>query len=870
MYSRSFLLLYTSLAAVEALFAIAWLFALPSEDGGGLLGFSASRWLLALMLFALAAGFAWASVLIWRRPNVRERLEEGVGRALSRTWVYWGALLLAFIGLLIGVYLIQATFKFTDALILARLQRLLPAIAWAFLVSLQSLILFPWIKAQQAKRASGGNWRSVLAPAGIALAGLALLAAFVAWSRLGLRPDRTGWDSPGTPLLGTQVGLVLLVAILVWGLVAWGHKRWGLKPSYLDLALGVVIWLVAVALWQTQPLQPTYFSPRPQPPNWAYYPYSDAASHDLVAQNLLIGEGFTPISEKPLYSFFLAGLHAAFGQDYLRIVSVQILLLALFPVVLFALARRLGYRLGGLVLAGAVILRERNTIALSGDISVSHSKLLMTDLPTALALAFFTLLLVKWLQEGRTRLRGPFLLGAYLGFLVLLRSQSVVFVPLLLLLVFISAGGAFKHRSTLAIVALSGFLLAALPWLWRNYQANGSFGYSQPLQARYLAKQYSWTPEANDPGFPPDTPTSQFVALGFAHVAEFTRQYPGEVARFVSAHFLHNEVSSLLALPMRFDLADKLVTFYNLRPYWQETQGRLWNECCSLDATIAGSPYWDDWDGVFPRDAWLPLGVNLALIALGLGSAWRRWGWTGLLPLGLHLAYSLSSAVARVSGWRLILPADWVVLLYYCLGLTQLVLCIWAYLSGHDAEFAPSQVAAVKTLAKHPWRQDRIPQMAAVVFGLALLVPLAETWLPARYEPVTSEAVQVAWEQAGLANQAGMDVDTFLDQPGAQVLVGRALWPRYYAADMGEPGGDWPAFNPLPFSRLGFVLAGPRGAQVVLPLLDAPAQFPNAADVLVFGCQEVSYFRAAAVLFTDGRALDLYAGQPQAWLCTTD
>lgn len=861
------LIAWLGLTALEALCALVWVFALPSESGSGwLLGYSKSRWLLAFALFFLAASFAGLSGLILRETKRANQISTLFLKVLSRSLLYWGVVLLLFAALLASTYLVLMVFKFTDALVLARLQRLLPLIAWILLFCLQSLIFLPGLRSGKSEEAQRSKHVTELLPTFIALAGLGLVAVFVSRTTLGLRPDRAGWDSPGTPLLGTQLLIAWLVAALVWAVYTWAQRRWGRKPRNLDLAIFIAIWGTAIALWQAQPLEPTFFSPRPLPPNWAYYPYSDAASHDLVAQNLLIGEGFTPISEKPLYSFFLAGLHTAFGQEYLDVVAAQIVALALFPAVLFAVATRLHHRFSGLFLAGAIILRERNAIALSGDINVSHSKLLMTDLPAALALAFFTLLLIKWQQDGGGRLRWALVLGACLGFIVLLRSQAVLFMPLLLLLVFVSAGKTLQQRTRLAVVALLGFALVALPWLWRNYEATGQFGYSQPLQARYLANQYSWTPEANTPGFPEGTPPSDFVRLGFASAIEFTRNYPGEVARFVSAHFLHNEVSSLLALPMRFDLADKLVTFYNLRPYWQEAEGRLWSECCSLDAYVAETPYWAAWNSAFPRDALLPLSVNLALIALGLGTAWRRWGWPALTPLGLHLAYSLSTAVARVSGWRLILPVDWVLLLYYCIGLGQISLWTWSYLTGKLQSTEAIQ-REQETSPVSDWRQERISQYAALIFGLSLLMPLAERVIPARYEPISTERLEMAWVQAGLADQAGMDLGSFLQQPGASVLVGRALWPRFYAAEMGEPGGDWPAFNPLPFARLGFVLAGPRGDQVVLPLSAAPEEFPNGADALIFGCRGETYFRAAAVLVTYDAASALVSGQPESWAC---
>lgn len=841
------------LPVLEALAAIALIFSSPSQDGvARLLGLSMTRWVLVLGLAGLGAMFA---AMFWlnKRGNARwAKIEARILDKLQNRTLYAALIVASFLLALISFYLCMLAFKFTDALVQARLMRLLPLVLWLLALGAQTLVFVPQLR--ETKKPYSKENSLILKPAAIALATLFLIALLIYATRLGLQPDRTGWDTPGVPLMATQILIAWLGALLLYGLLKLIEQFAGWRLSQLDIFACVSIWLLAVVLWQAQPLTPTYFSPPPRAPNFEFYPYSDAASHDLVAQNLLIGQGFTPVSEKPLYSFFLAMAHAFVGQDYLRIVFAQTLVLGLFPVLLYLLATRMQHRFSGFVLALAVILRERNAIALSGDISVSHSKLLMTDLPTALGLVFLCLLLFKWMESDQKIFRWLLVVGATIGFLILLRSQILILLPFLLVLATLLRGKKLKLRLIYASVLLLGFMLAALPWLVRNYAVNGQFGYSQPLQALYLSKQYSLTPEANDAGFPEGTPTSEYASLGFASVFEFTRQHPDEVAQFISAHFFHNEVSSFLALPIRFDLSDKLVTYYNLLPYWHDAEDRLWRVCCSLDTHIASTPYWSGWDGVVPRDAWLPIAVNLALVALGISAAWQRKGWVALIPLGIHLLYNFSTAVARVSGWRLVLPVDWVLLLYYCLGIGQLSLWSWRYFFGAtpSAKNSPK-----KKFPQLSWRQEKLPQLGLVVLLGALLLPATELLVLPRYMELDAATAVNEWRQSDLADETPLDPNSFLQQSSAQALWGRALYPRYYPAGEGEPGGQWPAFNPLPFARLGFVLIGPQGEHVVLPLEIAPEHFPNDADVLVFGCGQETYLRAVGVIFLNGEAPDL-------------
>lgn len=838
------------LAAQGGLIAAAFGLWLPSE-GGGFLGLSLARWGLLGLLLGLSVVCAGLAVALKRGRPGAQRLAQAFSQPQALNLILGFSLVLG----LVCIYLLLLTAKFTDAFVSARLVRLLPLTVWLVWLAVLSLVWLPRLRPKDGERASEkAAWKPTL------WAGLVLLslAVWMVYTGLGLQPDRTGWDTPGTPLLNTQVTLGWLIALVVAGAVGWANRKFGWRFTRLDALLAVLIWALAAWFWIVQPVLPTYFSVAPTAPNFEFYPNSDAATMDVAAQHLLIGAGLPDVIEKPLYAAFLALLHVVAGQSYASVVNAQILVLALFPALLYLLAKRVHTRFAGLLLAVVVSLREANSLALSGEILVSHSKLLMTDLPAALALAAFTLLLLHWLNKQARNPVWALWVGAALGLMLLLRSQMLIFLPFLALLAFWQAGGGWRPRLQLAAVLLAGFALAALPWLLRNAQRTGQFGYSQPLQMLYMAKQYSLTPELADPGFPPDTPVEDYVRLGSANVRAFVLAHPGEVTRFITAHTLRNEVSSVLALPMRFDLSDRLVTFYNLQPYWQGLEDRLWNECCSLDSYIAETPYWGAWLGDLPSEAWLPLVFNLTVIAVGIGAAWRKLGWLALVPLGLHLLYSVSTALARVSGWRLILPADWVVILFYCVGLTQLTLWLGGFLFGVTPR---AEVEPVVEGGKAVPSRQALLAAAALALLAGAAIPLVEMAVPSRYADLDRAAALQRLQAAGL------DGETFLRQPDARLYWGRGLYPSHYPAGGGLPSNEADAFSPQPFARLAFRLVGPQVYdQVALPAAVAPA-FPHASDVLVLGCAGQGYLRAAAVLFLNEPEAALIAEGPAPFVC---
>ncbi|NOH10474.1 MAG: hypothetical protein HND51_02390 [Chloroflexi bacterium] len=823
-----FLKIYLTLAAFEGLIALAAILLQPTDPKNAwLLGYSRTRLLLAAAVLIGLAILAILSFKAWRDAAWTEKQTQRLINFVQASWLYLGMLLLAGVAVLVGGYGFLFSRVFTDALIQARLERLAPILLWIAFIALQSLLFLPLLRYKESKVTLE---RTIWFPALIASAVFILLAVLMSATRLGLSPDRTGWDDPGVPLLPLQVLLAVLLSLLLYSLLRWLSGRFG----RIDIFIFTALWLGATLLWWNTPLTPTYFSPTPRAPNFEYYPYSDAATQDLIAQNLLIGEGYVLPAEKPLYSLFLVLAHTLVGQDYLAVTNLQVALLALFPAIIYLLGKRLGNPLAGLIAALLVILREHNAIALSGEIGVSHSKLLMTDMPAALAIAAFTLFAIVVLRKQEGWRFYALALGGAVGLMSLLRVQTLLIAAVVGLLLVIQLWSVRRLWWQPILFMTAGYLLAAMPWFVHNGLTGGGFWYQQGFQANYLSQQYSLTPELLDP---------QARDEGFGAVMVFTQEHPGEVGRFITAHFLHNEVSSLLALPSQFSLAENANSFYNLRPLWEGKEAELWEDCCSLLPYVEGDPFWSAWNGVFPTAAVWSLLLNLALIALGIGLAWKRLGWVGLVPLVIHLAYSFSTAIARVSGWRLILPVDWVLLLYYALGMSCLILIVSAFLSGKRVEWE-----SVEQISNESHWNDSpraIYVLGAAVFVLALSMPLLGVVIPQKYAPPSKAQVTDTLTAFHIEAQ---DLQILLDDPALVVLQGRTLWPRLYGPDQGESGKGWPEYTPRSFRRLGFRLAGPQDASVIMPLGQNLAQVPHAEEVIVLGCQQEDFVEARFVI----------------------
>ena len=168
-----------------------------------------------------------------------------------------------------------------------------------------------------------------------------------------------------------------------------------------------------------------------------------------------------------------------------------------------------------------------------------------------------------------------------------------------------------------------------------------------------------------------------------------------------------------------------------------------------------------------------------------------------------------------------------------------------------------------------PWRQAVFTSFLLFLFVATL--PIAERLIPERYKGMDFESTLVSLEEDGVLATAGLDLDSverMLLEEDVVAYIGRALYPRHYLAYLGNESMHHPAFNKRNYARLGFVLA-PIDVSVVVPLKKSPARFPNAADVLVVGCQRADHVEALFVVTLTQPTGVIKRFGPDLWSCAT-
>jgi hypothetical protein len=579
------------------------------------------------------------------------------------------------------------------------------------------------------------------------------------------------------------------------------------------------------------------------------YPFADSALFDRASQFPLIGQKIVAFNtlffERPLYLSFLVYLHVLFGQDYKLLMAIQAGVFAFFPVLIYLIGRSLDVRSVGLASAIVVLLRGLNSIAASNLIDTASPKMILTDFPTAMGLALVSLLTCEWLKEPERRRHYPLWIGGSIGLTVMLRTNGLMLLPAIPFVSFFVLRRNWRQWVFTSLMILLGVIAVTLPWEIRNQSLGGRmYG---PIVTKFQNVIQQRYPSRAEPSsqVPSGYAFSSFHLESTALLSILYQQDGGPsdlpcntVPCFATNHFLHNTLTSVLIFPTLPFLDDLRYLIKDRQPYWQV-----------------------DWDGSLPGAALFILSLNLFLITMGIARAWREKRIPGLVPLAMFIAYNMSNALARTSGGRYLVPADWILILYYLLGVFHVI--TW----GANALGFSWNLFATDPEPAISGRQNlgtKVLGACAVLLVLGSLLPLSEMLYLPRYQDLDPQ--ETLAENRPLIEQAGMQLpqlETFLQSPGSELLIGRALYPRSYKMDQGEFVGAFFPYDTLGFPRTAFMLIGPAGERGVVLPGDIPEYLPHTSDVLVLGCQGATNFDALMVIVLNGNKV-AYSRQPEA------
>jgi hypothetical protein len=588
--------------------------------------------------------------------------------------------------------------------------------------------------------------------------------------------------------------------------------------------------------------------------------------------------------DRGLLSGFLALIHRIFGQDYSVVAGVQSAVYAVFPALLYLLGKKVNSASAGIMIATLAILKVSNAITAGRLIGTSHPKLLLTEIPTGIVLVLVSLFLVKWLGENHSKASNLAGVGASIGIGVLLRHNVLFMFPAMILMGFVLWRQHLKLAIRDTFLVIVAFFITISPWMWRNQRVAGEplfflAHFNRVIEERYQLEGLLEQKSAVLNNFPVAMETlispagkgntkslskklarGGPLAAGDGSGSNFRIEINASVLeqyQFIPKHFVHNIITSVLILPPS-PVIDDMRHVLDGYPYW----GRMGNATLADISALMG---------IF-------LAANLLLLSIGIGTAWKRVKFAAFVPLIVFLFYNLANAFARTSGGRYIVPADWVIYFYYAIGLVEIVrFCIAAMgfqTNGFFEKFG--QDSQNHGQAELNWGKAGLVTLP--FFLIVAMLPIVEFASPGGKPPESTESLLIRLDENSFFNQSGFsrqELEGFLENPDALLISGRGFYPRYYSYEEGEPflPDNITPYTAREFPRLVFtLLLDSMDRPVVLPFDDPGMHFPDAAEVIVGGCQVgqstvlasyLNYIDAAFVVILDDPS-SIYVRSPGA------
>lgn len=648
------------------------------------------------------------------------------------------------------------------------------------------------------------------------------ISVYIAVSQVGISANQEDfWYETGVPILGLQVALALIIGLLFRRLEPFLEER---RVQRIDFKLFLLIWLVSGAIWASTPVPNGFLNPGPYPPTYETYPYADAARYDLMSQTALIGDGLNNgwAYNRPAYPAFLVYIHAISGQNYDANMQLQAALFGIFPALIYLVTSFLSNRFSGIVASSVIIMRGINGILATNLINLANQKQMLTDFPTAIGISAILLFCFFWFQNPK-KSYVPLLTGGLFGITLYFRPTILGLLPAIFIMVVLFKGYKQKKRIMMILVFILGIFTFVLPKELTDYASASQYTYpatikkiisianSRVLKSEEVSPDKSYDSaqpgqsHQDDKNLVDDESVNQTIESGFI---------------IVEQHFLHNIVTSVLFLP-------KSLTFNSLK-----------------ETVKADNSFWRlSWNGHLTREQIVFLIINIALISVGIFTSIKSNGILGYLPLLFFVGYNFVNALARTSGGRYIVPIDWVVVIYFVIGLSQ----VFYSLSSRTASSISSNYSTSfdDKLPSIPKSMEMLVSVLILILTGCLLV-LPDYVFPKRYVSLSQEQLLQDAAQYDLQGKQAY-IEEILDSENGIITTGQIMYPRYYPKGKGETSDDFP-YKPLEFPRLVFHLIGNGTSEAVIFPGSMSTGLANTGAAIIIGCKEHDYISAAVII----------------------
>ncbi len=647
-------------------------------------------------------------------------------------------------------------------------------------------------------------------------------------TKIGLTPDPLDWQPNGMSIQYWEVAASLLISYAV---VSFSRDfLYKIPGKILTLLAFLLLWSFGAILWISVPtdevLKNSYFMEISAPDNLPY-PASDAAYFGLWSETIAAGFGFkNSVISRQLFVVLLAFAQMLSKGNILKEINLLTLFIALFPAILFTIGNRLHSPAAGFITAILAIFREWNTLYMAPYFGVSDSKMFLSDLPALLFFLIFLDFFIQWFKSPKSFIKAV-LTGGSLALIGLIRSQFLLLFPFLGLFYLVKKELTHKEKILPLFAFCFTLFLTLLPCLSRSIKLTNSLMLEDSnIHSSELARRYS-----DDPNFSmekePDESDEEYNLREQKHILSFTFSKPLYVIHFITNHFIKDQIDSFLVLPigLRYDM---------------NINDRTSSDYQAVDKRFNLKTY------CFER---LLFGL---LIVLGITACCKANGFAGAIPLVICLINMGITSLGRYSGWRFILPSDWICYFYFSCGISELfqILCRADSPSKMDRqEFV--ETGNLKSNHLFCWTTI-ILQLFFLCIGL---LPVTVKYIiPRRIEEKSNSEIVNKIEN--LSIQYGNEYEKLLkkvDQEDLVLINGKIIYPRWFAAGSGLTSANpWKVYETRNFNRLCFIVLNENNYEVILPQSEIPLIHLHGHEVLAAGkLSDQGYFDSEFIIIED-------------------
>ncbi|MBN2047648.1 MAG: glycosyltransferase family 39 protein [Anaerolineaceae bacterium] len=612
-----------------------------------------------------------------------------------------------------------------------------------------------------------------------------LVIAYFGLTRLGV-PTSLFASNISMPLTILQASLILILFSTFTALAP--------KFTLPKWQMFLVLWIFSALLWCLTEETINLYSINSDQPGSVFYPFSDAERYDLSGRYLQIGQawwnGRFPVT-KSLYLSFLYFLQALTRADFTALKMLHAAVLAVWPPLVYLLVDEIFDARAGLLSALLISFKARNTIA--GSLAIWHTVHpleINSEIPMGIILTLYLYFFVRWLKQpgNKTRL---LLAGAVLGLAVFIRDNAWLLVPTLPIAILWAYWKQWKQILINGALFSIIMLAAIFGWSLRSILHQQSpFFFLDNFTYIILERRYSESP--------PITPPTETAA---EPIQQDVMDHLEEGDHIFLQHFSRNFYSSIHVLPAN----------WRVEP---------------LDETLNQPPF--SGAQAYSISSISLIYLELVVLFIGIIAACRRSKATSWVPMLAFVLYNAALAVARTSAGRYIVTIDWVILVYFAIGITAILQRFWSWFGVQIA--SPSATPLLSAKVSPGW-QPYLVIVGCLIIGL---IPfLVEQFAPkapvfAKNEALLPLTIEHFSDQAA--------TEAFLLQDQAIILEGIAYYPRWV-----EAGSEYEQefFKPITSGRSGMVLRliGDYNERwIFFPSPEPIDAIENETPVTVWGC----------------------------------